>query len=144
MSIETTQPVQSVELPGAEFIFGTTAGMRDIREKIERAFHDDLPVLIEGESGTGKEVIGRFLHRYSLRRERPFFKLNCAASPASLLESEIYGYENGATAKVRATPRDPVGLVSGGTLFFDQIGDLDLSLQRRLAETFASGRFRDS
>jgi len=142
MSIETTQPVQNIELPSAEFIFGITAGMRGIREKIERAFHDNLPVLIEGESGTGKEVIGRFLHRYSLRREGPFSKLNCAASPASLLEGEIYGHENSATAIVRATPRGPIGLASGGTLFFDEIGDLDLTLQRRIAETLASGRYR--
>lgn len=140
--METTQPVQSMELPSAEFIFGTTAGMRGIREKIERSFHDDLPVLIEGESGTGKEVIGRFLHRYSLRREGPFLKLNCAASSTSLLEDEIYGYENGATAKIRATPRGSIGLASGGTLFFDEIGELDLPLQRRLAETLASGRYR--
>jgi DNA-binding NtrC family response regulator len=141
MSIEATQPVQGIELPSAEFIFGITAGMRGIREGIERAFHDDLPVLIEGESGTGKEVIGRFLHRYSRRSEGPFLNLNCAASPASLLESEIYGYENDATARVQATPRGPIGLASGGTLFFDEIGDLDLSLQRRLAETLASGRY---
>lgn len=142
MPIETAQPVQSIEIPSAEFIFGITAGMRGIREKIERAFHDGLPVLIEGESGTGKEVIGRFLHRYSLRGEGPFSKINCAASPASLLEGEIYGYENSATAIVRATPRGPIGLDSGGTLFFDEIGDLDVSLQRRLAETLAFGRYQ--
>jgi DNA-binding NtrC family response regulator len=139
MSTKQTQPGQSIELPSAEFIFGTTAGMRGIREKIEVAFHDDLPVLIEGESGTGKEVIGRFLHAYSPRSKGPFLKLNCAASPAGMLEGEIYGHESNATA--RGTSTDSIGLASGGTLFFDEVGDLDLVLQRRLAETVASGCF---
>ena len=88
------------ELPSAEFIFGTTAGMREIREKIERAFHDDLPVLIEGESGTGKEVIGRFLHKYSLRREGPFLKLNCAAASAKLAGRRDLRVRKGATVKI--------------------------------------------
>ena len=142
MSTRTEQSVESAEFPSAEFIFGSTAGMRGIREKIETAFHDDLPVLIEGEVGTGKEVIGRFLHRYSIRREGPFLKFNCAASPANVMDGEIYGYEKGAAAKVRESPRDTVGLSSGGTLFFDEIGDMDLALQRKLAETLRSGRYR--
>jgi two-component system response regulator AtoC len=114
--------------------------MRGIREQIERAFHDDLPVLIEGESGTGKELIGRFLHSSSRRREGPFLKLNCAAQPGSL-ECAIYGYESGARAKVRDTCSS-IGLASGGTLFFDEIGDMDLTLQRKLAETLACGHYR--
>jgi DNA-binding NtrC family response regulator len=141
MPTETAQTVRSIELPSAEFIFGSTAGMREIREKIDRAIHDDLPVLIEGENGTGKEMIGRFVHSCSVRREGPFFKLNCAAAPASLLEGEIYGYEKGKAANARET-NGSIGLASGGTLFFDEIGEMDLTLQQKLTETLGSGRYR--
>ena len=80
-------PVQSMELPSAEFIFGSyRRNARNSRERSSESSHDDLPVLIEGESGTGKEVIGRFLHKvFGLRREGPFLKLNCAASSAKLV-----------------------------------------------------------
>lgn len=132
MSIETSPIVRSMELPSAELIFGGTAEMHGIREKIELASHDDLPVLIEGENGVGKEVIGRFLHSYSIRRAGPFLRLNCAASPASLIEGELYGHEKGATARVQEASCGSIGLASGGTLFFDEIGDMDLTLQRKL------------
>jgi DNA-binding NtrC family response regulator len=140
MPTETIQTVENIRIPSSEFIFGSTAGMRGIREQIERACHDDLPVLIEGESGTGKELIGRFLHSYSRRRKGPFLKLNCAALPGSL-EGAIYGCESGARAKVRDTCSS-IGLASGGTLFFDEIGDMDLTLQWKLAETLACGHYR--
>ena len=142
MPAETAQTVRSTELPGAEFIFGSTVGMREIREKVERALRDDLPVLIEGEYGTGKEVIGRYLHSCSVRREGPFLRLNCAAAPTSLLEEEIYGYEKAASANTRETASGSIGLASGGTLFFDEIGDLDLTLQQKLTETLGSGHYQ--
>src|SRR5580704_2997017 len=141
MPTETIQTVENIRIPSSEFIFGSTAGMREIREQIERAFHDDLPVLIEGESGTGKELIGRFLHSFSRRREGPFVKVNCAVRPGNL-ECEIYGCVSGARAEVRDTSHGSIGLASGGTLFFDEIGDMDPTLQRKLAETLAAGHYR--
>jgi DNA-binding NtrC family response regulator len=141
MPAETAQPVRNTEVPSAEFIFGSTAGMREIREKIDRAVRDDLPVLIEGENGTGKEVIGRFVHSCSVRKEGPFLKLNCAAGPANLLEGEIYGYEKGEARQAWETSAR-VGLASGGTLFFDEIGEMDLTLQQKLTDTLGSGRYQ--
>lgn len=115
--------------------------MREIRERIEGALHDDLPVLIEGESGTGKEVVGRFLHKNSGRGEGPFLKLNCAATSASLLEGEMYGYEKSAVGAPRAGSGSS-GLASVGTLFLDEIGDMDLKVQEKLAETLKTGFYR--
>jgi DNA-binding NtrC family response regulator len=102
---------------------------------------DDLPVLIEGESGTGKEVIGRFLHSHSRRKCGPFLKLNCAASPATLIEGEIYGLDRG-TTKASGGGFETAGLGSGGTLFFDEMGEMDPNLRRKIAETIVSGRYQ--
>lgn len=142
MPAETTQAVQRIELPSTESIFGSTVGMREIREEIERAIHDDLPVLIEGESGTGKEIVGRFLHENSVRRGGPFLKFNCAAASASLKEGEIFGYETGAAFNLGKTTGGSIGLASGGTLFLDEIDDMDLSLQEKLMQTLNSGHYR--
>jgi DNA-binding NtrC family response regulator len=139
---ETAQTAQRIELPSTEFIFGRTVGMREIREEIERATHDDLPVLIEGESGTGKEVIGRFLHKCSVRRGGPFLKFSCAAASPSLLDGEMFGYETGATGDVPETTGGAIDRASGGTLFLDEIDDMDLSLQEKLVRTLKSGHYR--
>src|SRR5271165_5982389 len=80
--------IDPADLPGEDVIFGTTPAMREVHGMIGRVLHNDLPVLIRGESGTGKEVVARFLHTRSNRRDAPFVKLNCAAVPVSLLESE--------------------------------------------------------
>jgi DNA-binding NtrC family response regulator len=130
------------ELPTAEFIFGSTPGMRKVREEIERAFCDDLPVLIEGESGTGKEVIGRFLHMGSIRSGGPFLKLNCAAIPPDLLGAEMFGYEQRGAGDVRPTAVGSIGLASGGALFLDEIGDADSGLLQMLMQTLKSGKYR--
>ena len=116
--------------------------MRKVREEIERAFCDDLPVLIEGESGTGKEVIGRFLHMGSIRSGGPFLKLNCAAIPPDLLGAEMFGYEQRGTRDVRPTAIGSVGVASGGTLFLDEIGDADSGLLQMLMQTLKSGKYR--
>jgi DNA-binding NtrC family response regulator len=144
MLMETARTTESAEIPSAEVLFGSTAEMRAIRQEVETAMLDDLPVLIEGESGTGKEVIGRFLHSHSSRKRGPFLKLNCAASPAGLIEDEIYGLNGGTAPGSRGGPQTivPVGLGSGGTLFFDEMGEMDLSLRRRIAETIECGRYQ--
>jgi two-component system, NtrC family, response regulator AtoC len=142
MSAETAQTVRRVELPNAEYIFGSTPGMREIREKIDRALHDNLPVLIEGESGTGKEVLGRFLHVHSDRSGGPFLKVNCAAMPANLMEGEMFGYEGDAATGEREGKSGSIGLASDGTLFLDELGDLDLGLQQKLTHAIRSGHYR--
>jgi DNA-binding NtrC family response regulator len=142
MPAETAQTPRRTDFLSSEFIFGHTAGMRDIRENIERAMHDDLPFLIEGESGTGKEVIGRFLHENSARRDGPFLKFNCAAASVNLLEGEMFGYEAGSVVNVLESTGGSIGLASGGTLFLDEIDDMDLSLQKKLTRTLRSGHYR--
>src|ERR1700690_292255 len=127
MPVETAQSVQR-QLPSADIVFGNTEGMRKIRQEIERASHDDYPVLIEGESGTGKEVIGRFLHAGSKRCGGPFLRLNCVASSPSLLRGEMFGYEEQGAMDVRSRTGNSLGLASGGTFFVDEIGDMDCDL----------------
>ena len=122
------------ELPSQAIIFGCTEGMREVRNKIARVSQTDLPVLIRGESGTGKEIIARYLHMHSHVHQAPFVKLNCAAIPVHLLESELLGYEKGAFTGAHQMKRGLVEMANGGTLFLDEIGDMEASLQ---TETFA-------
>ena len=94
-----TAPIQDrmmADYPPDICVFGESAAMQVIRQKIEKVSVANIPVLIHGESGTGKEVIARMVHRRSARAEGPFVKVNCAAIPGALLESELFGYEKGA------------------------------------------------
>jgi two-component system response regulator AtoC len=127
------------ELPSEAVIFGGTAAMREIRDLIERALHNDLPVLIQGESGTGKEVVGRFLHAHGERSHGPFIKLNCAAMSSSLLESELFGHEKGAFAGANEVKPGLVEVAEGGTVFLDEIGAMDWELQAKLLKMLQDG-----
>jgi two-component system response regulator AtoC len=133
--------IDPADLPGEDVIFGRTAAMREVHGKIDRVLFNDLPVLIRGESGTGKEVVARFLHTRSDRRDAPFVKLNCAAIPVSLLESELLGYEKGAFTGATESKRGLVEIAGGGTLFLDEIGDMDWSLQTKLLHLLQDGRY---
>ena len=139
MPAKIVQFSRPIELPNSEFIFGKTAGMAEVRRKIEEALHDDLPVLIEGESGTGKEVIGRLLHLRSKWGEGPFIKLNCGAMPARSLEEEIFGCEDGTANSIRRFRSSSMDDSPGGTFFLDEIGNMDIALQRRLMQTLEAG-----
>jgi DNA-binding NtrC family response regulator len=142
MTTETSRPLQNAEPPGAEILFGSTVAMQKLRQHLEKALLDDLPVLIEGENGTGKEVIGRFLHDHSSRRKGLFLKLNCAALPARLMEYEIYGHERDTKTNSGDLKGVSIGLGSGGTLFLDEVPDMDLMLQQKLAVTVESGHYQ--
>jgi two-component system response regulator AtoC len=128
-------------LPGEAVIFGRTAAMREVRDRIDRLLDGDLPVLITGESGTGKEVMARFLHISSDRKNAPFVKVNCAAIPGSLLESELLGFEKGAFAGANLPRRGLVEIAEGGTLFLAEIGDMDWSLQVKLLHLLQGGHY---
>jgi DNA-binding NtrC family response regulator len=144
MSADAVQSWKLCQLPMADFIFGSTPGMQEARERLEAALEDDLPVLIEGESGTGKEVAARHLHLRSERSAGPFVRVNCGAIPARLLDEEIFG--RGTYAKSDrhgAVKSGAVGLAAGGTLFLDEIADMDMALQHRvLRELRAQGSAR--
>jgi two-component system response regulator AtoC len=115
--------------------------MRSIEEKIARMSTTLVPVLISGESGTGKEVLARTIHAESSRRDGPFIKVNCAAIPAELMESELFGFEEGAFTGAYRNKPGMVELAQGGTLFLDEIDELDLHLQAKLLHVLQDGTF---
>ena len=113
-------------------LIGSSAKFRAVLEDTNVVARVDSAVLIQGETGTGKEVIARAIHNQSSRSRGPFIKLNCAAIPASLLESELFGHEKGAFTGAWAQTRGRFQQADGGTLFLDEIGDMPLELQPKL------------
>jgi two-component system, NtrC family, response regulator AtoC len=122
-------------------ILGLTAAMQGVVNRVRKVGPTEIPVLIRGESGTGKEVIARLLHQYSRVRNGPFVKLNCAAIPNTLLESELFGYERGAFTGAHGTKPGRVEAANGGTLLLDEIGDMDPSLQSKLLHLLQDGSY---
>lgn len=135
MAAVTTQSESLIQLPMADFIFGTTPGMQEARASLEAALRCDLPVLIEGESGTGKEIVARYLHLRSDRSMGPFVRVNCGATPGRMLDSEVFGRRRH-TQGVRDGKTDlgSVGLASRGTVFLDEFAEMDLTLQARVLD----------
>ena len=116
----------------AEDIVGGSAAMREVQKSIGMLADSDTTVLITGETGTGKEVVARALHRHGRRASRPFVAVNCAAIPAELLESQLFGHMRGAFTGAVADRAGSFREADGGTLFLDEIGDMDLALQAKL------------
>ena len=115
-----------------EDIVGESTGLRQVLKDIETVAPTDATVLIQGETGTGKELLARAIHRLSPRRDRTFIKLNCAAIPAGLLESELFGHEKGAFTGAIARKMGRLELANEGTLFLDEVGEMPLDLQPKL------------
>jgi len=115
-----------------EDIVGESTGLRSVLREIATVAPTDATVLIQGETGTGKELLARAIHRLSPRSERTFIKLNCAAIPAGLLESELFGHEKGAFTGAIARKIGRLELAHEGTLFLDEVGELPLDLQPKL------------
>jgi Nif-specific regulatory protein len=113
-------------------IVGTSAAIVALRDTINRLASTDLPVLVLGESGTGKEVVANSIHFGGARANSPFVALNCAAIAESLLESELFGHEQGAFTDARDSRKGKFELADGGTLFLDEIGDMSLGGQAKL------------
>jgi two-component system response regulator AtoC len=125
--------LQAAEDPDAtQCCWGSGTAMRQVVAIIERVADSDVSVLLSGESGVGKEVVARELHRRSARRARPFVKVNCAALPAELLESELFGHERGAFTGAQNTRVGKFEFAAGGTLLLDEIGEMPLALQAKL------------
>jgi two-component system response regulator AtoC len=122
-------------------IFGRSVGMQANRERLVKVCATDLPILIQGEAGTGKEVLARWIHAHSGVRLGPFVKVNCAAIPGQLLESELFGYEKGAFTGAYSSKLGRAEMANGGTLLLDEIADLDPHLQAKLLQVLQDGRF---
>jgi two-component system, NtrC family, response regulator AtoC len=122
------------------FIY-TSDKMQRIKEIIDQIANTDVTVLIQGESGVGKEVVARSIHLNSFRRERPFVKVNCAALPQELLESELFGYEKGAFTGAYRQKQGRFELANGGTVFLDEISEMSLSLQGKLLQVLQDREF---
>src|SRR5438876_7170413 len=106
--------------------------MQDLKQTIEKVAPTDTAVLIEGESGTGKELVATAIHQLSGRLKGPFVPINCAAIPADLIESELFGHRKGAFSGATADSRGLFRSADGGTLFLDEIAELPLQLQPKL------------
>ena len=126
---------------GAQLCWGTGPSMRNVMTMVERVADSDVSVLLTGESGVGKEVIARELHRRSARRTKPFVKVNCAALPSELLESELFGHERGAFTGAQATRVGKFEFASGGTILLDEIGEMPVGLQAKLLHVLQDREF---
>lgn len=127
--------------PTTSEMIGATTGLRQVWEAIQMVAATDSGVLIQGETGTGKELVARAIHEQSRRRKGPFVRLNCAAVPAGLLESELFGHERGAFTGAIAQTTGRFHQAHQGTLFLDEIGDLPLELQPKLLRVLQEQEF---
>src|SRR5271169_5507960 len=144
-------PVEAFERLGAgdqehnrrrfEQIIGSSTALETMLEQVERVSPTDSTVLIQGETGTGKELIARAVHDSSSRFGRPFIKLNCAAIPFDLLESELFGHERGAFTGAIAQKIGRFEMADGGTLFLDEVGDIPPALQPKLLRVLQEQEF---
>lgn len=124
-----------------EKLIGRSQAMVEIARTIRRVAAFKSTVLVEGESGTGKELVVRAIHELSPRKGRPFIAINCAAVPSNLMESELFGHERGAFTGANARTAGYFEAASGGTLFIDEVGELELPVQAKLLRALETGMF---
>jgi two-component system response regulator AtoC len=122
-------------------LLGDSPAMAAVRRQVEQAAAAGMPVLITGESGTGKNVVAQNLHLLSARRNRAFVQVNCPSLPHTLIESELFGYEQGAFTGANQSRSGKVDQAQNGTLFLDEIGDLDVTVQAKLLQVLQDFRF---
>src|SRR6185503_117088 len=114
---------------GAQGMLGQSRAMHALRERIQRVAVTESTVLISGPTGVGKELVARAIHEASRRRDQPLVKLNCAAIPEGMVESELFGHERGAFTSAVDRRIGRFELANGGTLFLDEVGELSLAVQ---------------
>jgi PAS domain S-box-containing protein len=129
------------ELTGMGDMLGSSPAMTELFESLKRVAVTDATVLVAGETGTGKELIARCIHEASLRKEKALVRVNCAAIPGTLMESEFFGHERGAFTGATTKREGRFGLADGGTIFLDEVGELPLDLQAKLLRVLQEGEF---
>jgi two-component system response regulator AtoC len=144
-ALKRRRPARDTDAHGAHGLGGLLLGESDrmaaVRELVARVAESDVTVLVRGETGTGKELVARGLRMASARRDKPFVKVNCAALPADLLESELFGFERGAfTGAMQAKP-GKFEAAHEGTIFLDEIGEMSAHLQAKLLQVLQDGEF---
>ncbi len=133
--------IQEAGCPGVNGIIGASAAIKQILEQVKTVAPLDSTVLIQGETGTGKELIASAIHNLSSRRRNNFIKFNCAAVPAGLLESDLFGHERGAFTGALTRKLGRFEVANKGTLFLDEIGDMPLDLQAKLLRVLQEQEF---
>src|SRR6476469_1458968 len=123
--------VESYDFLGMTAVFASPL-MKGVLERVQRAALTPAAVLVQGECGVGKEVIARAIHHYSMRNAKPWVDINCAALPEHLVESELFGYEKGAFSGADAVKPGMFELADQGTLFLDEVGELEPKIQVKL------------
>jgi two-component system response regulator AtoC len=135
-------PIEKVSAPVTNAFIGTSARMREIQSLAGQIGWSEAPVLVQGETGSGKEVIAREFHARSPRAKKLFLKLNCAALPSELVESELFGYERGAFTGAFQKKAGMFEMADGGTILLDEIGDMDVRLQAKLLQVLQDHQFQ--
>jgi len=142
LTVETEYLREEISaLVGSDEIVGRSAALMSVLGDVKEVAPTDATVLVLGETGTGKELIARAIHAASRRRHKPLIKVNCAAIPAALMESEFFGHEQGAFTGATKKREGRFALAHGGTLFLDEIGELPLDLQSKLLRVLQEGEF---
>ncbi len=139
MAVENRVLKRTARHQGAPDLIGESGALAIVREQVARVANTDTTVLLTGESGTGKELFAQLVHASSPRKDGPFIAVNCAAVPAELLESEFFGHEKGAFTGAEGRRIGQFELAQGGTIFLDEIGDMDLVLQAKLLRVLQEG-----
>ena len=124
-----------------QIIFSNSSKMNKIKSIVDEIAKTDITVLIKGESGTGKELLAQAIHSNSQRKDKPFVKVNCAAIPRGLLESELFGFEKGAFTGAHLEKPGKFELANGGTILLNDIGEIDISIQAKLLQVLQDGMF---
>jgi len=139
--VEVPRPIPQYHLDDSLAVLSASPEMKKIRSLIERVASLDVPLLLLGESGVGKGIMARLIHRLSTRAQRTFLKINCAALPADLLESELFGYEAGAFTGANKAKPGKFELCHKGTIFLDEIGEMPPCMQAKLLQVLEDRQF---
>jgi two-component system response regulator AtoC len=124
-----------------QVFFSNSPRMEKLNTVIGEIANVDVPVLIKGESGTGKEILAQAIHQRSRRKDKPLIKVNCAAIPRTLLESELFGFDKGAFTGAHLKKPGKFELANGGTIILNDIGEIDISIQAKLLQVLQDGEF---